>query len=109
MNSNDTERDAVLFNDATYGPLTFQGRAFSLLADAAPKTGRPVIELHSLAKFFALGPLTVSFLAGDESAWVTGEVLHIDGGHSLRRGPDFRAFLEPLFGEAGLRGAVVEG
>ena len=49
-------------------------------------------------------PAAARFLAGDESSWVTGQVLHIDGGHSLRRGPDFRAFLEPLYGETGLRG-----
>jgi NAD(P)-dependent dehydrogenase (short-subunit alcohol dehydrogenase family) len=48
------------------------------------------------------------YLAGDGAAWVTGEILHVDGGHALRRGPLFREFLEPLFGEAGLRGVVDE-
>lgn len=48
------------------------------------------------------------FLAGPDAAWITGQVLHVDGGHSLRRGPDFRAFLEPLFGAEGLRGVVTE-
>jgi NAD(P)-dependent dehydrogenase (short-subunit alcohol dehydrogenase family) len=47
-----------------------------------------------------------AYLAGDESSWVTGQVLHVDGGHSLRRGPLFRAFLEPVFGEDGLRGVM---
>jgi NAD(P)-dependent dehydrogenase (short-subunit alcohol dehydrogenase family) len=47
-----------------------------------------------------------AYLAGDQSTWVTGQVLHVDGGHSLRRGPLFQAFLEPVFGEAGLRGVV---
>lgn len=46
------------------------------------------------------------YLAGDGASWVTGEVLHVDGGHALRRGPLYREFLEPLFGEAGLRGVV---
>ncbi|MEL7207176.1 MAG: SDR family oxidoreductase, partial [Actinomycetota bacterium] len=46
------------------------------------------------------------YLAGDDASWVTGQVLHVDGGHSLRRGPLFREFLEPLFGEDGLRGVV---
>lgn len=46
------------------------------------------------------------YLAGDGAEWVTGEVLHVDGGHALRRGPLFQAFLEPVFGEAGLRGEV---
>ena len=47
-----------------------------------------------------------AYLAGDQSSWVTGQVLHVDGGHSLRRGPIFHAFLEPVFGEDGLRGVM---
>ena len=31
----------------------------------------------------------VRFLAGPESAWITGECLAVDGGHHLRRGPDY--------------------
>jgi NAD(P)-dependent dehydrogenase (short-subunit alcohol dehydrogenase family) len=30
----------------------------------------------------------VRFLAGDESAWMTGQIFAVDGGHTLRRGPD---------------------
>lgn len=30
----------------------------------------------------------VAFLAGPESSWITGQVISVDGGHSLRRGPD---------------------
>jgi NAD(P)-dependent dehydrogenase (short-subunit alcohol dehydrogenase family) len=31
----------------------------------------------------------VRFLAGDEARWITGQVIDVDGGHSLRRGPDY--------------------
>jgi NAD(P)-dependent dehydrogenase (short-subunit alcohol dehydrogenase family) len=31
----------------------------------------------------------VRYLAGPESSWVTGQMLGIDGGHQLRRGPDY--------------------
>jgi NAD(P)-dependent dehydrogenase (short-subunit alcohol dehydrogenase family) len=31
----------------------------------------------------------VRFLAGPESAWITGECLAVDGGHHLRRGADY--------------------
>ncbi|MBV9412427.1 MAG: SDR family oxidoreductase [Acidimicrobiia bacterium] len=36
----------------------------------------------------------VRFLAGPESSWITGQIINVDGGHTLRRGPD----LEPLIG-----------
>ncbi|RAY16232.1 short-chain dehydrogenase [Actinomadura craniellae] len=44
------------------------------------------------------------FLAGPESSWITGQVLDVDGGHHLRRGPDYSALFEPMFGAAALRG-----
>ena len=38
------------------------------------------------------------FLIGPESRWITGQAINVDGGHSLRRGPDFSAFVEPALG-----------
>ncbi len=40
----------------------------------------------------------VRFLVSDEARWITGQVVNVDGGHSLRRGPDFSAFIEPALG-----------
>jgi NAD(P)-dependent dehydrogenase (short-subunit alcohol dehydrogenase family) len=34
----------------------------------------------------------VRFLAGDEARWITGQIIDVDGGHSLRRGPDYSIF-----------------
>lgn len=48
------------------------------------------------------------FLVGPESRWITGQAINCDGGHSLRRGPDFSSAFEPLFGADGLRGVVPE-
>ena len=48
----------------------------------------------------------VRFLIGPESSWITGQVINVDGGHSLRRGPSLAGALEPLFGADGLRGVV---
>ena len=57
----------VVFNDATYGPLVFDRAPWSLLSEAAASGERlRLLELHSLAKLFALGPLAVAFLVGDE-------------------------------------------
>ncbi|MCP2339586.1 NAD(P)-dependent dehydrogenase (short-subunit alcohol dehydrogenase family) [Actinomadura rupiterrae] len=42
---------------------------------------------------------------GAESSWITGQVINVDGGHHLRRGPDYRAMFEPMFGPEALRGA----
>lgn len=45
----------------------------------------------------------VRFLISAESRWITGQSIGVDGGHSLRRGPDFTSFIEPAIGAKALR------
>jgi 7-alpha-hydroxysteroid dehydrogenase len=45
---------------------------------------------------------TVRFLLSDESRWITGQAIAVDGGHSLRRGPDFTSIVERMFEGAAL-------
>ncbi|BBZ77887.1 short-chain dehydrogenase [Mycolicibacterium anyangense] len=49
---------------------------------------------------------TALFLLSDAAQWVTGQIIGVDGGQSLRRGPDYSAMLEPAYGADGLRGVV---
>lgn len=44
------------------------------------------------------------FLIGRESRWITGVAINVDGGHALRRGPDFGQFVEPAIGKDALTG-----
>jgi NAD(P)-dependent dehydrogenase (short-subunit alcohol dehydrogenase family) len=46
------------------------------------------------------------FLIGPESRWITGTAINVDGGHSLRRGPDFTQFAEAMHGRDVLDGAL---
>lgn len=39
----------------------------------------------------------VAFLAGPDSTWITGQCLGVDGGHSLRRGPDLGGLVGSFF------------
>lgn len=41
----------------------------------------------------------VRFLLGPESSWVTGEAIAVDGGHHLRRGPNYEPLVRAIFGQ----------
>jgi 7-alpha-hydroxysteroid dehydrogenase len=44
----------------------------------------------------------VRFLLSDESRWITGQTIAVDGGHCLRRGPDFTPSVRHQLGQAAL-------
>jgi len=46
------------------------------------------------------------FLLSDAASWITGQCINVDGGQVLRRGPDYSAMMEPMFGADALRGVV---
>ena len=46
------------------------------------------------------------FLVGPESRWVTGTCINVDGGHHLRRGPDFGPFIAPALGDEVMKGKL---
>jgi NAD(P)-dependent dehydrogenase (short-subunit alcohol dehydrogenase family) len=76
--------------------------------------GGPVLE-----SYFANMPLArvgtvediascARFLVGPESSWITGQNIGVDGGHSLRAGPDYSSVLDGLYSPDALRGIVSE-
>ncbi len=52
--------------------------------------------------------LLVRFLLSDDSRWITGQTIGVDGGHSLRRGPDFTTFAGPAAADL-LKGRLADG
>jgi aspartate/methionine/tyrosine aminotransferase len=57
--------EAILFNDAAYGPLVYEGPPPSLLGIGALEgLEQPMAELYSLSKLFSLGPLGISYFVG---------------------------------------------
>ena len=41
----------------------------------------------------------VRFLCGPESSWLTGQCIGVDGGHTLRRGPDIEHWARAVYGD----------
>jgi NAD(P)-dependent dehydrogenase (short-subunit alcohol dehydrogenase family) len=79
---------------------------------AAITAGGPVLEDYvaqtPLGRIGTVGDVAglVRYLVGPESTWLTGQLIGIDGGHALRRGPDYTPYVEPIFGADALRGLL---
>ncbi|MDT5115179.1 MAG: hypothetical protein QOE30_918 [Mycobacterium sp.] len=48
------------------------------------------------------------FLLSDAANWITGQCINVDGGHILRRGPDYSSMMEQMYGADALRGVVAK-
>jgi 7-alpha-hydroxysteroid dehydrogenase len=48
------------------------------------------------------------FLLSDAAQWITGQCINVDGGHILRRGPDYSSMMVQMFGADALRGVVAK-
>lgn len=64
-----SQSGAIVFNDAVYGPLTYDENSSCLLTGASGHhLGDHLVELHSLTKLYPLGPISGSFLVGSEES-----------------------------------------
>jgi enoyl-[acyl-carrier-protein] reductase (NADH) len=46
----------------------------------------------------------IRFLCGPESTWITGQCIGVDGGHTLRRGPNVEHWARALYGDEAIDG-----
>ncbi|MDV7356611.1 SDR family oxidoreductase [Rhodococcus oxybenzonivorans] len=79
----------------------------ALITDGGPvlddyMANTPIARVGEVTDIAALA----KFLLGPASTWITGQIINVDGGQMLRRGPDFRSMFEPMFGADALRGVV---
>ncbi len=51
--------------------------------------------------------MVARFLLSDESRWITGQMIAVDGGNFLRRGPDYSTSLSRTFSEEEIRPAQI--
>ncbi|MEY2459154.1 MAG: hypothetical protein QOG30_984 [Acidimicrobiaceae bacterium] len=75
-----------IIDDELMAPITAGGKLLDDYIEQMP-LGR-VGTVDDIAE-------AVRFLAGPESAWITGACLPIDGGHHLRRGANYSLLFEP--------------
>jgi NAD(P)-dependent dehydrogenase (short-subunit alcohol dehydrogenase family) len=69
-----------------------------------PSILEPYIEQIPLGRGGEANDLAeaIRYLAGPESAWVTGQSFAVDGGQELRRNPDFTPIMRKRFGDAAI-------
>jgi NAD(P)-dependent dehydrogenase (short-subunit alcohol dehydrogenase family) len=80
---------------------------------AAPLEEDPAVLADYLAKMPISRTGTVDdvaalvrFLLGPSSTWLTGQCIAIDGGHTLRQGPDVEHWARAIYGDDAVEGRV---
>lgn len=68
---------------------------------------RAAIPMPRLGKGADVAGL-VALLISPAGSWITGQVLSVDGGQSVRRAFDATPWVEPVYGTDGMRGVVEE-
>ena len=75
------------------------------LPEGIERDFRSAVVLRRLGRPDDIADL-VSFLVGPGAAWITGQVISVDGGQTVNRPFDASAWVEPVYGPDGMRGVV---